>query len=56
MTLSIYPNGECPNCGGQLFGDGVSTVLRCEFADDTPDVEPDANPVYCASVNKDYEN
>ena len=40
---------SCPKCGGELYGDGYSTVIRCEFTDveKTNGVEPDANPIYC---------
>lgn len=46
---SMYPNGECPNCGGKLHGDGYNAVLRCENAEDDAYwyAEPDARPVYC---------
>jgi hypothetical protein len=46
---SMYPNGECPNCGGRLHGNGYNTVLHCENAEDDAYwyVEPDARPVYC---------
>ena len=45
----MYPNGECPNCGGKLHGDGYNAVLRCENAEDDAYwyAEPDARPVYC---------
>lgn len=39
----------CPNCGGHMHGDGVTEPYHCERID-RPDVEPDANPVYCESV------
>lgn len=40
---------SCPKCGGELYGDGYTSVIRCEFADEEKvnGVEPDANPVYC---------
>lgn len=40
---------SCPRCGGALIGDGYSSVIHCEFADDDQlnSVEPDANPIYC---------
>tara|TARA_B100000497_G_scaffold128056_1_gene172886 strand:+ start:5658 stop:5837 length:180 start_codon:yes stop_codon:yes gene_type:complete len=37
----------CPNCGGNMEGDGYTRVLHCEFVDDTLDIEPDANPIFC---------
>ena len=45
----MSPNGECPNCGGRLHGDGDGTVLHCENAGDDAYwyAEPDARPVYC---------
>ena len=37
----------CPRCGGDMEGDGYTSVQRCENADPDPWLEPDANPVYC---------
>ena len=39
----------CPNCGGDLLGDGYHTVIHCENADydRVESFEPDANPIYC---------
>jgi uncharacterized protein (DUF983 family) len=39
----------CPVCGGTMIGDGYTTVLHCENADESTyaDHEPDARPVYC---------
>ncbi len=37
----------CPNCGGDMEGDGYTRVLHCEFVDDILDIEPDANPIFC---------
>jgi hypothetical protein len=47
--MSPYPNGECPHCGSPLLGDGVSTILHCEFADDEHVrwAEPDYSPILC---------
>lgn len=36
----------CFNCGGQMLGDGYTTVYHCEFVDPSC-VEPDADPIYC---------
>lgn len=36
----------CPNCGGHMHGDGVTEPYHCERIE-RPDIEPDANPVYC---------
>jgi hypothetical protein len=37
----------CPNCGGNLVGDGYTVVLHCETIE-VPSVEPDGHPVFCA--------
>ncbi len=39
----------CPNCGGDIIGDGYTEVRRFEFADESlcEDREPDSNVVYC---------
>jgi len=37
----------CPNCGGELIGDGFTTCIHCENVDAPLDREPDADPVYC---------
>lgn len=39
----------CKKCGGNMEGDGYTTVAACEFADEsaTESAEPDAGPVYC---------
>ena len=39
----------CPDCGGEMVGDGYTSAIHCENA---PEEwwfynEPDANPVYC---------
>ncbi len=54
MPTSIYANGECPNCGNPLTGDGFKTVLHCENAnpDSYADHEPDAQPVFCESPDQ----
>jgi len=40
---------QCPKCGGSMIGDGYTTVLHCENADEPTYefLEPDAGPVYC---------
>ena len=40
----------CPNCGGNMVGDGWTTVRRCENVDLelVEDMEPDAGPVFCS--------
>ena len=50
-TASMYPDGECPNCGGRLHGDGYGTVLHCELAEEDAYrfSEPDVTPVFCKS-------
>lgn len=38
----------CPNCGGSMEGDGYTTPMTCENAEDIEDCrEPDAPPRYC---------
>lgn len=46
--LSIYANGTCSNCGGEILGDGYTVVLHCENAEIPDCTEPDANTVLCA--------
>lgn len=39
---------QCPNCGGTLVGDGVSSVIHCEYVDVLGEgYAPDEGPVYC---------
>lgn len=38
---------QCPNCGGNMEGDGYSIVFHCENIDCPMDVEPDADPCVC---------
>jgi len=37
----------CPICGGELIGDGYTSVIHCENVDPPMDIEPDADPLYC---------
>jgi hypothetical protein len=39
----------CPKCGGTLYGDGYTSVVHCEFADEAKYQyeAPDAGPFYC---------
>ena len=38
----------CKKCGGEMIGDGYTSVMHCEFVvSDISDLEPDANPVEC---------
>ncbi len=37
----------CPNCGGNMEGDGYTRVFHCEFVDTPFDVEADADPIFC---------
>lgn len=43
------PELTCPYCGGTVLGDGFTTPLHCENADEASyqDKEPDANVTYC---------
>lgn len=47
--MYIYTSNQCPDCGGEIIGDGYSSVMHCENADETSYEyhEPDASPVYC---------
>lgn len=46
----------CIMCGGNMIGDGYSMVLHCEnYEGDIYDMEPDANPLYCAGPRKEPE-
>lgn len=41
---------KCPNCNGDMHGDGYSTVLECENREPTEESEfaaPDEGPFYC---------
>lgn len=44
-TLARY----CPNCGGDIIGDGYTTVLHCEQADEDEvmDADPDSQLICC---------
>lgn len=46
---------SCPICGGTLVGDGYILVVHCENLDGTPDVEPDAGPLYCNHMTQGDE-
>ncbi len=49
---------KCPRCGGDIIGDGFTTVRRCEFATDDKiySTEPDAPIILCDFANKDGRN
>ena len=40
---------QCDKCGGTMIGDGYTSVMHCEFAEEETYEfhEPDANPVEC---------
>ena len=42
----------CPNCGGDIIGDGYTEVRHCEFSnlDTYEDHEPDSSVVYCSKT------
>lgn len=44
---------SCPNCGGDIIGDGFTTVRHCENVTDVSDYEPDADVVYCVDLCPD---
>ena len=48
-------NESCPKCGGSLIGDGYTSVVHCEYVEDTEGYEPDAGPVFCEELMKDDE-
>ena len=37
----------CKDCGGNMNGDGYTSVMRCEFHEGPDDVAPDSGPLYC---------
>jgi hypothetical protein len=43
------PPSGCPNCGGDLIGDGYTSVIHCEYADDDEYAyaAPDEGPFLC---------
>jgi hypothetical protein len=45
-------NGSCPFCGSDMLGDGYSTAIHCENAEEERYAynEPDSNPVYCCYI------
>jgi len=55
--MSKEPTYTCPNCGGDIIGDGYYTAQHCEFADeeDYEFNEPDAPIIYC-KTKSDSEN
>ncbi len=38
---------NCPNCGGEIIGDGYTSNMKCENAEDVDFLEPDAEIVLC---------
>lgn len=41
---------NCPICGGNIIGDGITVVYHCEFVDISDiQVEPDSNIILCDS-------
>ena len=45
--MSQFANGCCSKCGGELLGDGVTDVLKCEFAKEESGREGDSGVVEC---------
>jgi len=42
------PEYTCPKCGGDLIGDGYTSVIHCENStEDHMDKTPDDGPFYC---------
>ena len=44
---------SCIKCGGDIVGDGYSTPMRCEYAEDKENT-PDADITYC-DFEEQYE-
>jgi len=40
---------SCKNCGGDMIGDGYTSVIHCEYADEEDYLysAPDSGPFYC---------
>ena len=40
---------RCIKCGGDMIGDGHTSVTHCEYAEESSYecVEPDGGPIYC---------
>ena len=49
LLYQAYTAFACPHCGGTILGDGYTTVIHCEFADEAEvwQAESDANPIWC---------
>lgn len=48
IVAKRLPNYSCPNCGGNLVGDGYTVVQHCENVDITGmGIEADADTIYC---------
>jgi reverse gyrase len=45
----------CPNCGGNIIGDGVTTPLACENVADTYEEVIDGEIILC-DYSEDYED
>ena len=43
---------HCIHCGETMEGDGYTVVYHCPNYEGTVDAEPDTNPVYCTSEEK----
>jgi len=45
----------CPNCGGQIHGDGHTVARHCERINlDEHTAEPDAAPIYCPPTTETH--
>ncbi len=40
---------KCPKCGGDEIGDGYTSVIHCEYTDESKyeGMAPDEGPVWC---------
>lgn len=50
VAIPVLPTSvrsACPHCGGDLLGDGFSTLIRCENYAGDVDVAPDSGPFFC---------
>jgi len=46
---------NCTNCGGDIIGNGYTSVEHCENVDPELGIEPDAELVYCTNPRCEAE-
>lgn len=49
-SLCYSHSSSCPSCGGDMIGDGFTSVVHCEFAENYEHYAPDDNPVLCGFI------